>query len=103
MGNIVERVWERKAEGLLALGAGWAGYQLYREWQNRKVLTEVLRTSLKIKETGLRDFENALNQVYLKEQVEHHSIRNTAEHPIYKIAITGGPCGGKSTSLARIR
>lgn len=103
MGNIVEKVWERKAEGLLALGAGWAGYQLYREWQNRKLLTEVLRNSLKIKEAGLRDFENALNQVYLKEQVEHHSIRNTAEHPIYKIAITGGPCGGKSTSLARIR
>jgi nucleoside-triphosphatase THEP1 len=35
--------------------------------------------------------------------MEQNSIRNTAEHPIYKVAITGGPCGGKSTSLARIR
>jgi hypothetical protein len=44
-----------------------------------------------------------MNQVYLKENVEHTSIRNNAEFPIYKIAITGGPCGGKSTSLDRIR
>jgi nucleoside-triphosphatase THEP1 len=39
----------------------------------------------------------------LKEHVEHFSIRNNAEHPIYKIAITGGPCGGKSSSLKRIQ
>jgi thymidylate kinase len=49
------------------------------------------------------DFVNQLNQVYLKEQVDHHSIRNNAEFPIYKVAITGGPCAGKSTSLDRIR
>lgn len=28
--------------------------------------------------------------------------RKTANNPIYKIVITGGPCGGKSTSLERI-
>jgi putative protein kinase ArgK-like GTPase of G3E family len=39
----------------------------------------------------------------LKEHVEHFSIRNNAEYPIYKIAITGGPCGGKSSSLRRIQ
>lgn len=49
------------------------------------------------------DFVNQLNQVYLKEHVEHTSIRNNAEFPIYKIAITGGPCAGKSTSLDRIK
>jgi len=43
-----------------------------------------------------------LNQVYLKEHVETSSVRNTSEHPIYKIAITGGPCAGKSTSLKKI-
>ena len=39
----------------------------------------------------------------MKEHVEHHSIRNNATYPIYKIAITGGPCAGKSTSLRRIQ
>ena len=34
--------------------------------------------------------------------VEQPSIRNTADFPIYKIAITGGPCAGKSTSLKKI-
>jgi thymidylate kinase len=38
----------------------------------------------------------------LKDSIEHYSIRNTSEHPIYKIAITGGPCAGKSTSLKKI-
>lgn len=40
--------------------------------------------------------------MYLKEHVEHLSLRNNTEHPIYKIAITGGPCAGKSTSLKKI-
>jgi hypothetical protein len=40
-----------------------------------------------------------MNQVYLKENVDHHSIRNMAEFPIYKVVITGGPCAGKTTSL----
>lgn len=44
-------------------------------------------------------FEEQMNQVYLKDHVQHFNIRNEAKHPIYKIAITGGPCAGKSTSL----
>jgi thymidylate kinase len=49
------------------------------------------------------DFINQLNQVYLKDHVEHTSIRNNAEFPIYKVAITGGPCAGKTTSLEKIK
>lgn len=62
----------------------------------------MLKTALEAKQVGVKEFENALNQVYLKDNVEQQSIRNSAEHPIYKIVITGGPCGGKSTSLRRI-
>ena len=47
-------------------------------------------------------FQEQMNQVYLKDHVRHYSIRNTAEYPIYKIAITGGPCAGKSTSMEKI-
>jgi putative protein kinase ArgK-like GTPase of G3E family len=48
-------------------------------------------------------FQEQMNQVYLKDHVRHYSIRNTAEYPIYKIAITGGPCAGKSTSMEKIK
>lgn len=49
------------------------------------------------------DFQSQMNQVYLHELVDHHNIRNNAQHPIYKIAITGGPCAGKSTSMEKIK
>lgn len=48
-------------------------------------------------------FQEQMNQVYLKDHVRHYSIRNTAEYPIYKVAITGGPCAGKSTSMEKIK
>lgn len=42
------------------------------------------------------------NQVYLKEKAVMDNPRQNSGNPIYKIVITGGPCGGKSTSLERI-
>jgi putative protein kinase ArgK-like GTPase of G3E family len=48
-------------------------------------------------------FQDQINKVYLKDHVSHYSIRNTSEYPIYKIAITGGPCAGKSTSMEKIK
>jgi thymidylate kinase len=44
-----------------------------------------------------------MNQVYLKRQNTSGDNRNNTEFPIYKIVITGGPCGGKTTSLDRMR
>jgi putative protein kinase ArgK-like GTPase of G3E family len=102
MGNIVDKVYEHKTEVVLLGGVIATAYHLHKERQEKEELKALLRTALESKQVGVKEFENALNQVYLKDNVEHHSIRNVAEHPIYKIAITGGPCGGKSTSLRRI-
>ena len=44
-----------------------------------------------------------MNEVYLKDNVDHLSIRETCAHPIYKIAITGGPCAGKTSAIERVR
>jgi hypothetical protein len=44
-----------------------------------------------------------MSQVHLKEQVDYQSIKNATEFPIFKVVITGGPCGGKTTSLDRIK
>ena len=102
MGNIVEGMAKHSIEWLLLAAIVSSGYLLYQQHQEKKQLQNMLLNTLQSKETGIKEFENALNQVYLKEHVEHLSLRNHAEHPIYKIAITGGPCAGKSTSLKRI-
>ena len=44
-----------------------------------------------------------ISEVYLKDQIRHYNIRNKSEYPIYKIAITGGPCAGKSTSMEKVK
>lgn len=102
MGNIVEKIAAHKIEALLLAAIAGAGYLIHNQHQEQQKLREILLRSIKSKDTGIKEFENALNQVYLKEHVEHSSLRNQNEHPIYKIAITGGPCAGKSTSLKTI-
>ncbi len=102
MGNIVDKISNHKIELVLLGGIAASFYHLIKERREKQDLRALLKTALESKQVGVKDFENALNQVYLKDNVEHQSLRNSSEHPIYKIAITGGPCGGKSTSLKRI-
>ncbi len=102
MGVVVEKVSKHPTELVLLSGLAVTFYHLHRERKEKDELRALLQAAIENKQVGIKDFENALNQVYLKDNVEPNSIRNVAEHPIYKIAITGGPCGGKSTSLHRI-
>jgi predicted ATPase len=102
MGNVVDKISANKVETLLLAAIASSGYLLYRQHAEKQELTQILLRTLQCKDAGVKDFENALNQVYLKEHIEQNSVRNSAEHPIYKVAITGGPCAGKSTSLKRI-
>ncbi len=44
-----------------------------------------------------------MNEVYLKENVDHLSIRENSGHPIYKICMTGGPCAGKTSAIEHVR
>jgi len=41
--------------------------------------------------------------VYLKSQKTEENLKIGEENKVYKIVITGGPCGGKSTSLTKIQ
>lgn len=104
MGNIVDIIAKNKTESLLTFGTVAFIYFLFREANEkaelRGLLKKIAQNGEGIKEP---DFSTLLNQVYLKENVEHHSIRNNSDHPIYKIVITGGPCAGKTTSLTKIR
>lgn len=50
-----------------------------------------------------KDVEIKLNEVYLKDNVDHLTIRENSAHPIYKIAITGGPCAGKTSTIEHVK
>lgn len=95
MGTVVDKIAENKTEVFLFGGA-------LTSLKEKEELKDLLKSALEAKQVPVSDFERN-NQVYLKDNVEQQSIRNNADHPIYKIAITGGPCAGKSTSLRRIQ
>lgn len=67
----------------------------------------MLQNALKLRDSFVGEAkvkeEPSLNQVYLKEKQSTDNVRSIGGNPIYKIVITGGPCGGKSTSLDRIQ
>lgn len=96
MGNLFTKSLENKAALFSGVGAlTLIAYILY-EAKEKKEFRKKLVEAMSNKSIS---FQEQMNQVYLKDHVRHYSIRNTAEYPIYKVAITGGPCAGKSTSM----
>ena len=75
------------------------GYLLYEASEKKQFRAKLLESMA----SGTNNMKEQVNRVYLKEQVSHFNIRNEAKHPIYKVAITGGPCAGKSTSMEKIK
>lgn len=99
MGNIFEKISSNKSAVISSVTAlSFLCYLLY-EFQEKKKFRRQLIQALKNPQINQGDG----NQVYLKELVDHHEIRNVAENPIYKIVVTGGPCAGKTTSIERIK
>jgi hypothetical protein len=39
----------------------------------------------------------------LNTPIKQYWLRSNPKYPVYKIVVTGGPCGGKSSSFDRIR
>ena len=91
---------------LLVIIAGAVAYIL-KEAQEKEELKTTLKAVLADRQGGPVKSnsmpEGELNQVYLKEKSNMDNPRQLAGNSIYKIVITGGPCGGKSTSLSRIQ
>lgn len=106
MGNIIDKVANNKTEILSAATfLSVIGYLVYEACEKRRV-RDILLSKNQIKGQNAPqaiDFLSQMNQVYLKEKFNTHEIRNNTEFPIYKIVVSGGPCAGKTTSLAKIR
>lgn len=100
MGNILAKMAEHNAAVISAITALIVVLYVLYEIKQKKQFRNDLMKALENKKS---DFQEQMNQVYLKDLVDHHEIRNVAEYPIYKIAITGGPCAGKSTSMEKIK
>lgn len=88
---------------LLALALAYA----LRTFREKEELKHMLQNALKLRDQASVEppakQESARNQVYLREKQSADNPRPLSGNPIYKIVITGGPCGGKSSSLARIQ
>jgi predicted ATPase len=87
---------------LLAL----AVWLLFKELREKEDLQRLLTRTLEgnpISPNDIAKLQPELNQVYLKSGKKEESPRFDSQSPIYKIVITGGPCGGKSTSLTKIQ
>ncbi len=77
MGNIVDKIVEHKTETVLLGGVAAALFYLNKERQEKEQLRALLKSAIESK-LGVKEFENSLNQVYLKDNVEHQSIRNVS-------------------------
>ena len=78
MGNILEQLIAHKTELALIGGILASFYYLIKEKREKDQLTKVILSLVESKNSGVKEFESALNQVYLKDPIEHYSIRNTA-------------------------
>lgn len=76
------------------------------------IMTYVVHSAIQ-KKNERKNILNAINQekavsntkenkVYLEQQEKNYYMRSNQKYPVYKIVVTGGPCGGKSTSFDRI-
>lgn len=84
-----------------------AVWLLLKEIREKEELHRLLKKALEGKAITPKEVVAAggqLEQLRLQGGAEREeSPRFGGEHPVYKIVITGGPCGGKSTSLTRIQ
>lgn len=100
MGNILDTLTEHKTPiitGFTALAVirFIINDALEKRSLRNKVIEAIMNESLSVKENT--------NELYLKEHVPQYWLRGTPKHPVYKIVITGGPCGGKTSSFDRIK
>ena len=90
---------------LLLIIIAAAVFYILKENKEKEELKKTLQAVIESKQgapPAAEKQDSDRNKVYLKEKVGAESSRQASENPIYKIVITGGPCGGKSTSLERI-
>ncbi len=83
-----------------------AVWLLLKELREKEELRGMLDRALQGKPISPKEvvaLEPQLNQVRASTGRTEEPPRVAGGQPIYKIVITGGPCGGKSTSLTKIQ
>lgn len=100
MGNIITRLNPHKTDILSFLSSvAITGLVIRSILLNAAQRAKILETI----KNEQRTFKERSNEVYLTEYDKSSFTKNNQKYPIYKIVVTGGPCGGKSTSFERIR
>ena len=100
MGNISETINSNKYEfslGTLALAVGsFAYYQNLRNSEVRKIANALNPEIPAVSQKRVDIYPNIDEATIFQELLKYRL------NPIYRIAITGGPCAGKSTALDKI-
>ena len=100
MGNIIDSISENKSAVATAISAAaLLGYIINDALEKKNIRNKVLEAI----ESELRSTRENTHELYLHTPTKHYWARSTAKFPVYKIVVTGGPCGGKSSSFDRIR
>ena len=97
MGNTLETMMSHRAD--IFMGVAVLSLVSYLVWnaKEKKKHREAMLNKFS------KDVEIKLNEVYLKDNIDHLSIRENCAHPIYKLAVTGGPCAGKTSAIEHIK
>ena len=100
MGNFIDSVVENKTSWLTgATSAAIIGYIIHEALLKKSLRNKVIDAVLN-QPKSIRD---NINEVYLNTPIKQYWLRSSPKYPVYKIVVTGGPCGGKSSSFDRIR
>ena len=101
MGNLADTISKNKYEFALgSLAAASVGFALYHKKQTQQL--RALANSMDpyvpvVVSHHIEEIYQEFNEDLLVKQLIKYK-----EYPIYRIAITGGPCAGKSTALNKI-
>lgn len=100
MGTISDKIQENKSQlTLLALAAALGWFTLYQK-QEKDQLT-VIAANIDPYIPPILHRHEQIHQ-NLSEKIIVDELIKFKENPIFRIAITGGPCAGKSTALKTI-
>lgn len=100
MGNFIDSVVENKTSWLTgATSAAIIGYIIHEALLKKSLRNKVIDAVL----NQPKSKRDNINEVYLNTPIKQYWLRSSPKYPVYKIVVTGGPCGGKSSSFDRIR
>lgn len=99
MGNFSDSIVQHKYElSLATMALTWGGFLLFLKQQNQQLrdLTHVIDPEIP-RFPSSHSLPPVLSEKAICQELVEHK-----QYPIYRVALTGGPCAGKSTALVEI-